>query len=205
MGPLGPLDQPSLRGRIEAALTARPRRVVERPDCVAAAVLILFLYRDGEPRLVFTKKTDAVPHHKGQYAFPGGIVEAADGSRIETALREAREEVGLDAGQVEVLGLLDDSPTNVTRFVITPVVAISDRPLSLRPDGREVERVVEIPLVRLLDPACYREETWERDGVRRPVVFFTCGADVVWGVTGRIVKDLLDVLFPGWRAQAGRR
>lgn len=188
-------DLESLRARIEPALEARRRRVVEVPDWVPAAVLMVFLERGGEVRLVFTKRTEAVPHHKGQFAFPGGAVETFDGSRVETALREAREEIGLLPEAVEVLGLFDDTPTNVSGFVITPVVGLCRGAPAFRPDGREIERVVEIPLCRLLDPACFHEEWWERDGRRHLVAFFTCGEDVVWGVTGRILKDFLDAVL----------
>ena len=170
--------------------------MVEGGERVAAAVLILFLYRSGEPRVVFTKKTDAVPHHKGQFAFPGGVVETFDASRVETALREAREEIGLEPADVEVLGLFDDAPTGVTNFVITPVVGLAPSGPALAPDGREVERVVEIPLAHLLDPATYREEVWRREGMLHRVSFFTYGEDVVWGATGRILRDVLGAVFP---------
>jgi 8-oxo-dGTP pyrophosphatase MutT (NUDIX family) len=157
---------------------------------------MLFLFRDGEARLVFTKKTETVPHHKGQFSFPGGTVEPSDRSRIDTALREAEEEIALDRSLVDVLGLFDDAPTAGSNFVITPVVAMARVAPTLVADGREIERVVEIGLERLLDPAIYREEWWERGGVRRPVAFFTIGEDVIWGATGRILRDFLDLVFP---------
>lgn len=186
----------SLRARIRAALGTRHRRVARSDDRVAAAVLVLFVEREGEMRLVFAKKTDTVPHHKGQFSFPGGVMEPSDLSPTDAALREAREEVGLDPALVEVLGLLDDTPTGGTNFVITPVVGICREAPTLRPDGREIERVVEIPLRQLRDPACFREELWERGGALHPVVFYTCGEHVVWGTTGRILRDLLTTLFP---------
>jgi hypothetical protein len=65
-----------------------------------------------------------------------------------------------------------------------------------RPDGREIERVIEIPLAHLLRPGAFRVEDWEREGVRREVVFVSYGDDVVWGVTGRILRELLAALFP---------
>ncbi len=186
----------TLRARIETALDRRPRRVLDAGDRLAAAVLVLFVYRESEPRLVFTQKTEAVPHHKGQFSFPGGTVETFDASRVETALREAREEIGLDPRDVDVLGLFDDTPTGGSNFVITPVVGLCQTSPALTPDGREIARVVEIPLGRLLDPTAFREESWEREGARHPVVFFSYGEDVVWGATGRILRDFLDVVFP---------
>jgi 8-oxo-dGTP pyrophosphatase MutT (NUDIX family) len=169
--------------------------VAEPGDRVPAAVLLLVVYRSDEPHLVFSKKTEAVPHHKGQFAFPGGVVETFDASRVETALREAREEIGLDPAAVEVLGVMDDAPTATSGFVITPVVGLSETAAAFRPDGREIERVLEVPLRVLLDPACFREEQWERGGVVRPVAFFTCGDDVIWGATAGILKRFLDMTF----------
>jgi 8-oxo-dGTP pyrophosphatase MutT (NUDIX family) len=185
----------ALRARI-ATVLQRPRRVLSPSDRVPAAVLVLFLYRDGAPALVFGKKTEDVPHHKGQFSFPGGVVQHSDGSAVETALREAREEIGLEPAAVEVLGLFDDMPTTVTNFVITPVLGLVVGAPVFRPDGREIERVIEIPLAHLLRPDAFRVEQWERDGVRRPVMFVSYGEDIVWGTTGRLLRDLLDALFP---------
>lgn len=195
------LDPTRLTARLKAVLGNRPRRVIGPDARVPAAVLILFVYRGHEPSLVFTKRTEAVPHHKGQFAFPGGVVRAHDGSRIETALREAEEEIGLDPAAVEIVGLFDDTPTRASNFVITPVVGLCGSEPAFRPDGREIERVVEIPLRHLLDPAWFREEWWERDGRPHPVAFFTHGEDVVWGATARILQSLFDAVFPGiWRS-----
>ena len=157
---------------------------------------MLFLFQGAEARLVFAKKTETVPHHKGQFSFPGGTVEPTDRSRIDTALREAEEEIALDRNLVDVLGVFDDTPTAGSNFVITPVVAMARVAPTFVPDGREIERVVEIGLERLLDPAIYREEWWERGGIRRPIAFFTLGQDVIWGATGRILRDFLDLVFP---------
>lgn len=190
------VDLETLRARVARAMEARSRRVVEPGDRVPAAVLLLFVERGGELHLVFTKKTETVPHHQGQFAFPGGVVETFDASRVGTALREASEEIDLDPAAVEVLGELDDVPTATTRFVITPVVGLCPTPPTLRADGREIERVLEVPLGRLLDRGAYREEQWEREGQLRPVAFFTYGADVIWGATARILREFLDLVFP---------
>jgi 8-oxo-dGTP pyrophosphatase MutT (NUDIX family) len=191
---LATLDLPTLRARLRETLAGRARLVVEPGERLPAAVLLLIVYRDGEPNLVFTKKTETVPHHKGQFAFPGGVVGPPDGSRVETALREAREEVGLDPAAVEVLGVMDDVPTATTRFVITPVVGLCAAAPALAPDGREIERVFEVPLRVLAEPGAFREELWEREGRPHPVAFFTAGEDVIWGATARILKEFLELL-----------
>lgn len=191
------MDLEALRKRLDAALSRRPRLTLDRSDLVSAAVLVPVTDHGG-PHVVFTKKTSGVPHHKGQFSFPGGVVETRDGSRVETALREAWEEIRLPAEAVEVLGLLDDTPTRATNFVITPVVGIVRDPVEFRPDGREIERVIEVPLATLRDPAIFRTEMWERDGEPHPVLFYQVSTDdLVWGATARILSQFLALLDEG--------
>jgi len=199
-GPAADLSVDALRNRITTAL-GRGRHGLALGDRIRAAVLVLFVYRGGVPALVFGKKTEDVPHHKGQFSFPGGVVQRSDGSVVEAALREAREEIGLEQSAVEVLGLFDDMRTTVTNFVITPVLGLARGEPILRPDGREIERVIEIPLAYLLQPDAFRVEQWEREGIQRPVVFVNYGDDVVWGTTGRILRELLGALFPEVRVR----
>jgi len=188
------MDLEALRRRLDAALSRRPRVTLDRSDLVSAAVLVPVTDHDG-PHVVFTKKTSGVPHHKGQFSFPGGVVETRDGSRVETALREAWEEIRLPAAAVEVLGLLDDTPTRATNFVITPVVGIVRDPVEFKPDGREIERVIEVPLATLRDPSILRTELWERDGESHPVLFYQVSTeDLVWGATARILSQFLALL-----------
>jgi 8-oxo-dGTP pyrophosphatase MutT (NUDIX family) len=188
------MDIEDLRKRLDAALAARPRVALDRSDLVSAAVL-LPITDHGGPHVLFTKKSDGVPHHKGQFSFPGGVCEERDASRVETALREAWEEIRLPAAAVEVLGLLDDTATRATPFIITPVVGIVREPVEFRPDGREIERVIEIPLDTLRDPSIFREETWDRNGEEHVVYFYQVSAgDVVWGATARILKQFLEIV-----------
>lgn len=189
-----PIGLEALRRRLDAGLSRRPRVALDQSDLVSAAVLVPVTDRGG-PHLLFTKKTGSVPHHKGQFSFPGGIVDVRDGSRVETALREAWEEIHLPAEAVEVLGLLDDTPTRATNFIITPVVGIVRDPVELRPDGREIERVLEVPLQTLRDPSIFRTEIWERNGEPHPVLFYDVSpADVIWGATARILSQFLALL-----------
>ena len=192
------MDLAELRRRLDTALGRRPRRSADRSDLISAAVLVPVTAGpdgSGGPHILFSKKSAAVPHHKGQFAFPGGIVEQRDGSRVETALREAWEEIRLPADAVEVLGLLDDTETRATQFVITPVVGIVTRPVAFQPDGREIERVIEVPLEKLRDPAIFRTELWEREGEEHQVHFYDVSVeDVIWGATARILKQFLDIV-----------
>ena len=188
------MELTELRTRLDLALALHPRRTLDRSDLVAAAVL-LPITDHREPHLLFTKKTASVPHHQGQFSFPGGVVEEGDASRVETALREAWEEVRLPASAVEVLGLLDDTETRATPFIITPVVGIVTDHVDFVPDGREIERVLEVPLRVLRDPAIFHTETWERSGEPHLVYFYRVSEeDVIWGATARILRQFLGLL-----------
>ncbi|MBI4589812.1 MAG: CoA pyrophosphatase, partial [Candidatus Rokubacteria bacterium] len=183
------------RRKVEAALADRRRRVVDAEDLIPAAVLLLLTNRGG-PHVLFAKRTERVAHHKGQYSFPGGLVETWDGSRLETALREAHEEIGLLPEAVEVLGTLDDAETRATQFVITPFVGLIREPVRYTPDGKEIEKVLEVPLSALLDPANFRVEMWEHSGEVHPVYFYDYHGETIWGATARILKQFLDIVFP---------
>ena len=189
------MDLEAVRKKVEAALADRRRRVVDSESLIPAAVLLLLTNRRG-PHVVFAKRTEDVTHHKGQFSFPGGIVETWDGSRLETALREAKEEIGLPPSAVDILGTLDDTETRATQFVITPFVGMVSEPVSYIPDGKEIERVLEVPLAALLDPAIFRVEMWERDGEVHPVYFYEYNGETIWGATARILKQFLDLVFP---------
>ena len=180
--------------RTRERLAARQRRVVDPGPLVRAAVLVPLVERGGGPHLVFAKRTDRVGTHRGQIAFPGGTVSADDASLLAAALRESEEEVGLSPTAVEALGALDDTETFATRFVITPWVGVIRAPVVWRPDGEEIEKVIEVPLGALLEPANFRVEHWARDGVVRPAYFYEYGGERIWGATARIVKDYLDLV-----------
>lgn len=196
------MTAPELARLTRARLAERARRVapeevlVPRGTLIRAAVLIPIVDR-GEPYLVFAKRTERVGAHKGQIGFPGGVVEAGDASFLDTALRECEEEVGLPRAAVDLLGVLDDTETVATRFVITPFVGLLTKPVAWRPDGEEIERVIEIPYAALVDKANVRVETWTRDGVAREMYFFDYRGDTVWGATARILKDYLDLMVQG--------
>jgi 8-oxo-dGTP pyrophosphatase MutT (NUDIX family) len=179
--------------RTRARLGGRARRVVPPGPLVRAAVLVPLVDR-GEAHLVFAKRTDRVGHHAGQISFPGGRIDAGDADDLQAALREAKEEVGLAPSAVEPLGLLDDTETFATQFVITPWVGVVRGPVVWQPDGEEIEKVIEVPVAALLDRDCFRVERWERDGVVRDVYFYDHPSAMIWGATARILKQYLDLI-----------
>ena len=183
----------ALVGRTRERLGAHARRVVPKGPLIQAAVLIPLVDR-GEPCLVFAKRSERVGHHKGQISFPGGIVDAADATFLDTALRECEEEIGLARQAVEPLGALDDSETVATQFVITPFVGAVRAPVAWTPDGQEIEKVIEVPFAALAGRTGFRVEQWERDGVVRPVYFWEYGGETIWGATARILLHYLELI-----------
>jgi 8-oxo-dGTP pyrophosphatase MutT (NUDIX family) len=175
-------------------LAGRVRRVVPPGPLIAAAVLLPIVDHAGAPYVLFTKRTDRVGHHKGQISFPGGVVDPGDGSFLEAALRECEEEIALPRTAVEPLGVLDDTETFATSFVITPIVGVIRRPVAWQPDGEEIEKVIEVPFEHLIAEGSVRVEHWESDGVARPVYFFDYEDETIWGATARILVHFLDLI-----------
>ena len=176
-----------------ARLEGRRRRVVSPGPLVRAAVLVPIVDR-GDAALVFAQRTEHVGHHRGQISFPGGRVDPGDADDLAAALREAHEEVGLDPARVEPLGLLDDTETFATQFVITPWVGVVRGPVVWQPDGAEIEKVIEVPVAALLDRGNFRVERWERNGAAHDVYFYDYGDTTIWGATARILKQYLDLV-----------
>lgn len=157
-----------------------------------AAVLVPLLERDREPRLLLTKRADHLPNHPGQMSFPGGRREPGDGNRLETALRETEEEVGVPPTEVEPRGRLDDLRT-VSNFVITPIVGEIRTGEFVR-DEREVVELHEFSVSTLADPQNHeRRWRWGPDGTRRRVEIFQVGDCTIWGATGRILAQFLEL------------
>jgi 8-oxo-dGTP pyrophosphatase MutT (NUDIX family) len=157
-------------------------------DGIKAAVLLPIVARK-EPTLLFTRRTETLARHSGQISFPGGRSEKGDLSPVETALRETREETGIEAGYVTVAGYLDRYLTG-TGFDIQPVVGVLAEGFALAPDPREVANIFEVPLAFLLDPANRRRETRHIGGRERRFYAITYQEHEIWGATAAIIVDL---------------
>jgi 8-oxo-dGTP pyrophosphatase MutT (NUDIX family) len=147
-----------------------------------AAVLLLIVNRAPGRTVLFTQRTDNLAAHAGQISFPGGRVQEGDTGPESTALREASEEVGLDAGCVELLGRLPEYHTS-TGFRVTPVVGWAEPPLEYQADPREVADVFEVPLDFLLDAANHRYESAFYRGRMRRYWAMPWKERFIWGAT----------------------
>jgi len=167
-----------------------PKWVSRAP--VAASVLIPVIVRE-RPTVLLTQRTAHLSSHSGQIAFPGGKQDHDDADLVATALREAHEEVGLQAEFVQVLGTL---PVYVTgsAFIITPVVGLVQSNFSLAPNAFEVEDVFEVPLDFLMNPANHRRHSLLADGVQREwlsMPYADGGAErFIWGATAGMLRNL---------------
>ena len=182
---------------VRAALVDPPEPagvLIDVPGAREAAVLVAMFDVDGEANVLLTKRPETMPSHQGEIAFPGGKREPEDADLATAALREAREEVGLDPNAVEVVAELDRIGTVASAFTITPFVGLLAAVPELRPDPHEVVAAFAVPVSELLHPDAYREETWDLFGAPRPMAFFELPGETVWGATARILTRLLGLL-----------
>lgn len=176
---------------VRRAVVAERGRALELPGHGRAAVLVPLLDAPDGPELLFTVRAAGLRRHAGQIAFPGGRVEAGE-TLVAAALREAYEEVGLRVDPADVFGVLDDRPSPFG-LVATPVVARVAWPASLRLDAGEVAEAFTLPLASLATAPVTHELRWHEGVERRLHRYEVAGRDV-WGLTGNVVKDLLDRL-----------
>ncbi len=180
---------------VRARLAARRGLAPEEPepplDMRRAGVLIPLFVRDGALWILFTRRTDTVEHHRGQISFPGGGEEEDDGSLLDTALRETREEIGVEEEDVRYLGAL--SPlTTVTDFYVEPYVGAIPSPYAFRVADAEIAELIEAPVAALLDPKILERRVLP--GREEPTLFYHHGRHVIWGATARMLAELLSAL-----------
>jgi 8-oxo-dGTP pyrophosphatase MutT (NUDIX family) len=194
-----PSPLPSGRADLQPLFTdarLRPRLVPTETARPAAVLVLLFAGMDGEARLVLTERRSYDGHHSGEVSFPGGKAEPADGGDpAATALREASEEVGLaSAGDVRVIGRLDEVFIPVSDFRITPVLATAATEPRLSANPAEVARILTPPIDVFLPGAPI--EIVERTIGAWPIRYggFRIDGLHVWGATARILGQLGAVL-----------
>jgi len=177
LGGYNPLTLP--RGAAQASAVLVPLREIEGGDG-AEVILTLRVTHPKDP-------------HSGQVSFPGGRQEVGDGDRVHTALREAQEELGIPPERVRVIGRLDEMLT-VTGYHVVPIVGCVPRDVELVPNPDEVARVFTVPLDELL-----RDDRWEHRvhawrGSEVLVWHFPHDGEDVWGATGQMLHDMVELL-----------
>ena len=182
----------TMKQRLRQALSQRQKRNIVNTRLALSAVLVPIFYKQGQYYILFTKRTQTVKEHKGQISFPGGAYQEGDGTLINAALRECVEEIGLPAHQVEVLGELDDTATT-SGYIISPFVAFIPWPYQFKVNGEEAEEIIEVPISGLLDKNCLRRETEIINGQTVSSYFYHYQQMVIWGATGRILNQFLDI------------
>lgn len=156
-----------------------------------AAVLVGVWIRPEGARLILTKRASHLKHHPGQIAFPGGKVDDGDSGPQAAALREAHEEIGLPAAQVQVLGHLPAHET-VTGFSVTPILALVHGDFLPVPEAGEVEEAFTVPLSHVLDRDRYVIEGRIWQGQPRRYYAVPYGPYYIWGATARILRGLAE-------------
>ncbi len=188
---------PGLRGQQLMAPGYRPLdpQIYEEGSktCRRAAVLLLLYPREGHLYTVLTERRHDLPDHPGQIAFPGGSRDGQE-TVAQTALREAQEEVGVDANRVEVLGRLTHIYIPPSHFCIQIVVGYASEPPQWRPNPDEVETLIEVPLSRFLDPVTRQVTQVERDGKTWAVPYFDLDGHKVWGATAMALGEFVTML-----------
>lgn len=160
---------------------------------LSAAVLVPVVQEHEGLALLLTRRTDTVETHKGQIAFPGGMVDGTDRDLVHTAVREADEELGISPRAVEIVGMLDDL-TTPTGFCITPVVGLLTHLPPLRLSTAEVAEAFTVPLMFFADPAHAEMEERIVRGEHRQIWTYRYGDRVIWGATGTIIHRFMDIL-----------
>jgi 8-oxo-dGTP pyrophosphatase MutT (NUDIX family) len=187
-------DDTSL-ARLRGIVGARPAVAIDAPQYRRACVLIPLVRTNGDWSILFSRRSPNLAAHSGQIAFPGGAVE--EGEALEAAAtRETEEEVGIPPSSVALIGRLDDLITN-SGFLVAPFVGVIDQRIEYVLQVSEVEEVFEVPVEALLQPSqpdvryvAFRQRQY-------PAYFYRYERYEIWGLTGRILKAFLDLV---WRA-----
>jgi 8-oxo-dGTP pyrophosphatase MutT (NUDIX family) len=165
-----------------------PDSKAHRPS-KTAAVLVAFLDLP-EPELVLTRRADHLPQHPGQVCFPGGAAEVNDRSAVQTALREAQEEIGLPPPAARPIGFLDRMDT-ISDYRVLPVVALVTPPVNWILDTREVAEVFTVPISVAMDRQRFQGRTVERDGHRYTIWSLRWRHHDIWGATAAMLLNLI--------------
>jgi len=187
---------PGLQAQLKMSPHPRPgHKTYEEVDdsCLKAGVLLLLYPWKGKLYLILTKRTERLSHHQAQISLPGGRQDTGE-SLSQTALREAREELGIRPESVRILGMLTPLYIPPSNHCIHPVVSsIPERPDFL-PSPKEVAETIEVPVAHLLDVKNRVEEIWTIRGIAVSVPFYSFREHKIWGATAMVLSEFLELL-----------
>ncbi|HLR76510.1 MAG TPA: CoA pyrophosphatase, partial [Balneolaceae bacterium] len=171
--------------------TQRPMKPV--PGTRKSSVLVLFFPNErNEPSLVFTLRTSHI-NHGGQISFPGGRYEKGE-TKKETALREAREEIGINTEDIDIAGSLSDLFISVSDNLVTPIIGFIDYKPNFRLNPAEVAEVFTVPIEELGNSNNFVEEEWElQSDAKYNVPFWNIHHVPLWGATAMILSELMEL------------
>jgi 8-oxo-dGTP pyrophosphatase MutT (NUDIX family) len=183
---------------LDKRLQTFPRRTIPPTALRPAAVLLPLLIRDGEECVLFTRRTEHLPHHAGEISFPGGARQDDDPDLATTALRETEEEIGVPAASIRLHGRLDDF-WSIHGYHVVPFVGTIPHPFTYRVADFEIAALIEIPLEHFRTPGVHHVEDWTHQGRVHPVDFYRYGEHVIWGLTAAILRQFLEITDPAAR------
>ena len=175
-----------------------PQRTIPQESLRPAAVLLPLLIREGEDCVLFTQRTEHLPHHGGEISFPGGTRHAGDVDLAATALRETEEEIGVPVGSIELHGRLDDF-WSIHGYHVVPYVGTIPCPFAYQVADQEIAKLIEAPLDHFRTPGVHHVEDWAHRGRVHPVDFYRFGEHLIWGLTAAILRQFLEVTDPAAR------
>ncbi|OUS28570.1 coenzyme A pyrophosphatase [Thalassotalea sp. 42_200_T64] len=158
-----------------------------------AGVLIPLVQTYDGIEVVLTQRANHLKHHAGQISFPGGKVEETDIDVVETALREAEEEIGLSRKDVDIIGQLKQYHT-ITGYLITPIVGFIPKNYAFKADDNEVAEIFHVPFSHFIDENNHLSYELKRNGIKQNIYFMPYLNYNIWGATAAILKDLVSHL-----------
>jgi len=186
------LKKDDLCFHLRSGLVGTSLQKTSNPRFRMAAVLVIIHYSHKIPHVIMIKRNQKLRAHRGEIAFPGGVFSNQDRSLNDTAIRETREELGLEFKERSIIGRLHSVRTLTSNYCIVPFVTVQDRILEPQILIDEVEKLIDAPLIDLL--LTVQIDLEHRNASHDALYRFTHGNEIIWGATARVLKQLYDCL-----------